>query len=593
MFKTIKRWFGFGGVAYTGGSNSYGRGMFQTVSGAVINEQTALTIPAFFHALRLYGQTIGSQSWDLIEHDPNRRKSIARTHPVHRLIHDEPNEFQLPSEWREYMVSTAIAWGNAYSYIERNGNFRPTATMPLLSDRTYPQRINGELVYVTTVNGVQQTLQPYQVFHLKAFSTNGISGVPLVRNMAETLGLTKAEEQFAASYFGNGANYGGMVEVPGKLSDAAMKNLKSQVNDNSGLGNAFKWIFLEEGMKANKSDSNADKAQLVESRSFQLGDMARIVGLPPHLLYDLSRSTNNNIEHQGIEAVTYAFKPWANKLCQEANRKLLYESEKGVYETVIDLKPLMAGGAKEQAEKDQIRFNCASMTPNEIRELDGRNPIDGGDQLFLNVATMPLNLIIEKALNDIALAKAAAVAPIDPEDEAETEAAEDEGQDTAPADPDDNAPADGDKPFDDGPVVPAKEIEDVNVLGSARALHPVVADTIRRLMRRESKAVRSAVAKHATAPEEMATWLAQYQTETRQHVAEVLAPVAQSITALNGNAIDLDQIATDWTSRTHSDVAALMGLEAKDRHDALHLCFEGWNGERSEQIITELIGGES
>ena len=590
IIKRFMSWAG-GGIGYTGGNYYANRNIISTAAGPAITEDTALTIPAFFHALRLFGQTIGSLPWDLVKIE-DRGRSISREHPVHRLLHDSPNDMQLPSAWRETMVGQAICYGASYSYIERNGNFRPTALLPLLPDRTYPTRVNGELKYTTMVNGIAQTLEPYEVFVLNGFSMNGISGVPLVRLMRESLGLTKAEEAYASAYFGNGGNYGGVVTVPGKLDDAAMKNLRDGfTQNNSGLGNAFRWMFLEEGMKAERSDVDAEKTQLIQSRGFQLSELCRIVGLAPHLIYDLSRSTNNNIEYQGIESTIYSWKPWSNKLCQEANRKLLYESEMGIYEATIDLKPLSKGSAKEQAERNQILFNTCSITPNEIRAEDGRNPIDGGDQLYINVATQPLTLVIQKIIADIEAAKAAAGDTDDNAQlEAEEEAAYTEGQDTQPAEPNDNPPPQGNKLYDDGPAGVAAEEENYNAIDIPRALQPMVADIIQRTMRREAKAVRSGLAKTSGDQEAYAKWLDTHAAETRSHVAEILQPIAASFAQL-GQPLDVDALATAFTTRTATDLETLAKASPLDRAEELNMMLHGWTSSRAETLTAQLIEG--
>lgn len=612
MFQRVKqfinRWLDTGSdaYAYTGGGTSARmvRAGQQTLAGPLINEVTALSIPAFFHAIRLYGQILGSLDWDLMQFSGSNR-NVARDHPVHRLIHDEPNEYQLASSWRETMIGHAITYGNAYSYIERNGNMRPTALQPLLPDRTWPERVDGRLQYVTIINGQRKVLEAYQVFHLPGFSMNALSGIPLVKIMAQTLGLSKSEEDYAAAFFGNGVNTGGFLSTPGKLSDAARLNLTNSFNDRSGNGNAFSWPLLEEGLTATHIEIDAEKTQIIAARQFQLGDLARVVGLVPHLLYDLSHSTNNNIEQQGIEAVTYCFKPWANKLCQEANRKLLYESEKGIFATSIDMKPLMLGDSKTQAERNQILFNCASKTPNAIRADNGENPIEGGDQLFLNTATLPLNLVVQRTLSAMAVAEAAAkatAAPIEPEDDAEIEAAENVGVDLA-AQPatDDAPPASTADVIDDGPTVDGKLVEDANVIGVARQLplhqpqqlataailKPVVTDTVSRICRREAKAVGNAYGKHAGDSAGFSRWLAGYVVEARQHAADSLGAVCQTIASFTGKPLDVDSISQRFVDRTKSELDKVAGS------DDFELMIEGWKGSRIEELVSDLLGANN
>jgi HK97 family phage portal protein len=596
-------WAGSNGFAYTGGSNPrFSLAGTRTTAGPLINEDTALSIPAFFHAMRLFGQTIGSLCWNL-DQLQERGKTVARTHPVHRLLHDEPNEFQLPAAFRETIILHAISYGNGYAYIQRNGNFRPTALLPLFPDRTFPVRENGDLCYYTYVNGLRKKLEPYEVFHLPGISTNGLTGIPLVKIMSGSLGLTKAEEEFAASFFGNGCNFGGFLKSPNKLTDEARKNLKeSMVASHGGLGNAFRVGLLEAGLTFEQNGVEPEQAQLVESRQFQLGDLARIVGLSPHLLYDLSRATFSNIEQLGIEAVTYSFKPWANKLCQEANRKLLYESEKGIYEARLDLKPLMAGDSKTQAERDQIRFNCLAITPNEMREDDGRNPIEGGDQIFMNQAYLPLAIAIAKAMAATAPAPTVGEpAPALPDQSEQLgKVLPNEGIDADPTPTDEEPPPAGDAKYDDGPKVSGDMVENANTIAtpdnpsigqSARALTPVAKDVAGRLLRREAKAVQNALGRFQGDDPALRRWLDGHSRETRQIATEALQSVCDALTAINGTTRQLDAMAGAFVGATVADVEKLLSSDPAQRGDDTALMLEGWKTQRIEQLTEQLIEG--
>lgn len=572
MANVIKRFLdwssGQTNVAYTGGGRQFQSLINQTKAGEIINETTCLTIPAILHGIRLYGQVLGSLDWDLIQHSEDGKK-IARSHPIHRLLHDEPNEFMNASSFREVMIGNSFIYGTSYAYIEFNGNQRATGLIPLLPDRTYPVRKNGEFYYETEVNGAKQKLQPYETFNCMGFTLNGLTGVRLIQTMRETLGLTKAEETFAASYFGNGCNLGGTAEYGAGLSEEAKRNLREQTDNRSGLGNAFRILFFEEGTKFTQATINAEAAQLIASRTFQIDDLARALGLPPHMLYSLARSTNNNIEHQGIEAINLALKPVANRICQEANRKLLYESERGIFETVIDLKPLARGDEKTQAERDQIRFNCCAITPNEIRANDGRNPIAGGDQLFINVATQPLNMMIALSLQKLAASQQ------------EIATAEAEGQDSNP--PEQNpepTPLDTKDIVDLGPKVNAEEVENVNTLPSRSILKPVIEDTIARLIRRETRAAEQAFSKGTLAQ------LLTNSTDAQQHVLNALQPIVRSLTAL-GRPLDLQTLADAFTAETKRDLELL--AKSNDKSDC-ELMLHGWNTTRTQNFINEMLG---
>lgn len=538
MFNNLLRFFG-AVTAYQPGAGRIVSVSHNSSSGVAINEDNALTIPAFLHGVRLISQTIGSQKCDLI-HRLDRGEEIARAHPVHKLLHDEPNEYQTPSDFKATKIAQAVIHGNGYSYIERNGNFRPTALIPLPPDKTRPLIDGKSLAYVTVIDGKQIILDPYEVFHLKGFGTSPLAGLPLVQLMKDTLGLSKAEAEFAAKFFSSGANMGGVVEMPGALSDKAKANLKASMDrEYGGLGNAFRTLFLEDGMKYTRTGVEPDKAQFIEGRTFSLDEIGRVLSLAPHLLYNLARSTNNNIEHQGIEAVTYSFKPWAVKFQDEANRKLLYESEKNDYYVRIDLTPLMAGDAQTQANVDKANFDMLAITPNERRAKIGLNPVEGGDELFLNTAYLPLSVAVQKALADVAAAEAAVT---DPEDIEEIEAAETQGEDkdtsTDHEPPADAAAGVADPDGQPGPSVNPNMIDD-EMMGARSVLRPVISDAVSRMLRREQKAIENARKKYSS-DADFTGWYDRWETEQRSHIAEVLAPIGEAMQAaglqLNGYA---------------------------------------------------------
>ena len=579
--RLLQRWFGY--TQYQPGTGRIVAARNDSASGVQVTLETALSIPAILHGLRTFGQTIGMLDFDVIHHIiqsnaegiEQSRHEIARLHPVHRLLHSEPNEFQNASEWRECLMGHAVLTGNGYSYIERNGNFRPAALLPLLPERTKAQVINGQLSYVTVVNGENVILDPWNVFHVKGFSWNGVQGLPLLELMKNALGLDLAQSSFAANFYRNGANMGGVVEMNSAMSDEARQNLKgSWRREYEGVANAFRTIFLEEGMKYQRTGVEPDKAQFIEGRQFSLGDMSRVLGLAPHLLYDLARSTNNNIEHLGITAVQYSFQPWANKFTQEANRKLLYESEKFEYATRIDLKPLTVGDALSQAQVDQIRFSTVSITPNEIRAKDGRNPIEGGDSLYLNTAILPLAVAIAKATAPTAITPAMPVSPMPQTEGIDTEG--DEGDDLPPADS-----AAPDKPTE-GPAVPTKLIEDER----AAMIRPMVRDAMGRIVSREQKAVEAALKKYGNDVPAFRNWFAGWQQKHRQHIAEIMQPVTEAAAAGQVS------IATDYIdqhiSRTQTDIDQIMSADPANRSDAIWSVMESWK-DRTEQSTNEIM----
>mgnify|MGYP006921304803 CR=1 FL=1 len=585
MFKWLTRFFN-GSVSSTPVDWKNRSVVTTAATGVNITETSALTIPAFLHGIRLYGQVLGSCNFNLVKQLDTGGTEIARAHDVHKLLRDEPNEFQTSVAFWETLIGHACVWGNGFAYIDRANvsnsakySFRPTALLPLLPDRTYVKRERGQVSYVTIVDGQKVELSPYDVFHLPGFGFDGLQGISLVKLMKDTLGLTKAQENFYSAFFGNGMNTGGFIHVPSALPDSAIRNFKDSMEKVSGLGSAFKYIYLEDGFKFERNATNPQEAEGVAARSFQLGDMARIVGLAPHLLYDLSRSTNNNIEHQGIEAVNYSFRPWARRLEQEANRKLLYESEKFAYRCVVDLTPLTAGDSKTQADVDEADFRMLALTPNERRTKQGRNPIDTPEmnEPYVNAAILPLSIAIKKALQagtTTPQAIAAVVAEATP------------NAPTANEEP----PADtgaGDKETDGqpGPETPPQLAEDSDARAFAlregsdarvfSALRPILDDVAARVARREYNAVNRIIERNKDEAKRQQL-ITEYVEESRAVVSSMLSPAVMALRSFNANVPELEEIVTAFFSETTRD-----GISGAINEDS-----------RKEKLINQFIQGK-
>lgn len=602
MFNRIMGWLGYerrNAIRTDGGAIGF-LAAPNTFSGETVNERTALTLPAYHHGLRLYGRVMGSVDLHL-EQVLERGRRKATAHPLYRLLHAEPNEYQTAYSFKETATGHMIGWGNHYSYIDRDpSTYRPTALLPLLPDRTYAVRINGQLQYRTTVNGQLITLPPYSVLHLPGFGYDGVMGYSPVRLMRQSLGLTMAATDFGARFFGSGANMGGVLTHPGELSPQAQQDLKDQIqNEYVGNPNAFKVLVTQEGMKFEKFGIPPEDAQFLETRQFQLTEVAQMLGLAPHLIYDLSRSTNNNIEQQSIEAVNYSFRPIAKVWEQECNRKLLYEDEKGAYSFCFDFKSILQGDNVSRSTYQQSRINSGSMTPNEAREIEGQPPLPGGDQLIVNGTMVPLVTALAKAVADLAAAQQASATPAD--DSA------DEATETQPVDAtavldaltavnDPPTPLNGNEVVDTdgqpGPSVPPELVQDIYPAGSSTgadygisyglsrsALRPVAKDAIRRILTKESKAVANKWGKAG-----FEDWHNGFEQEHRSYMAEALTPLA---TALKSTGVEVD------VARYVEDHAALSRRQLEmvaGKAEGMTEVQGDWTGERIDAATDQLLG---
>jgi HK97 family phage portal protein len=237
-----------------------------------------------------------------------------------------------------------------------------------------------ELEYITNDRGKTVILNPADVFHIPGLGFDGIKGYSPVRMAMEAIGLGLAAEEFGATFFSNGANAGGVVEYEGKMQDGAKEQFrKSFMEKYGGLGKSNSVLFLENGSKYTKVAIPNNEAQFLETRRFQKEEIASIYRVPLHLIQDLERSTNNNIEHQSLEFVMYTMLPWFVRWEQFMNFKLLTREDrtKG-YFTEFLMNTLLRGDTQARAQMLHLMRQDGVINADQWREVENMNPQEDG-----------------------------------------------------------------------------------------------------------------------------------------------------------------------------------------------------------------------
>ncbi len=366
-------------------------------TGLNINPNSANSSVAYFAGKRLISETVGMLPFIEYRRLP-RGKERATDRILYRLLHDEPNPEMDAYSFIESRMENAIGWGNAFAEIQWNPEGYPEALWPLLVEKMQVGRDKNtkELIYSYRLpDGETVILPAYRVWHLKGFSPDGIIGYDSVSLMREAIAMGQAMEEYGARFFGNGANPGGVIEHPNKLSQPAQDNLRKSWNDmHQGLTNQHRIAILEEGMTYKSTSIPPENAQFLESRKFQLNEIARLLHIPPHMLADLDRATFSNIEEMNQEYVTYTLTPWLKRWEQTCNRKLLLPFEKQIFFFEFLLNALLRGNSASRAAYFKERFYLGSMSPNDIREYENENPIedDGADKYYIQQNMIPMEL---------------------------------------------------------------------------------------------------------------------------------------------------------------------------------------------------------
>ncbi len=364
----------------------------KAASGVTVNETTALNATAVFSAVDILARTLASLPLPVYRRLQPRGKERAPDHPLYELLHDLPNPEMTSFDLRQALMGHLALWGNCFCEVERDRGGRVKALWPLRPDRMQVKRDGQGLLYLYRVDdGTQAGLRQGQVMHLRGLSSDGLIGYSPIRMAREAIGLALATEQFGAAFFGNGSRPGGVLQHPQTISNEASERLKKSWEEmHRGLTQAHRVAILEEGMTWQQVGIPPEDAQFLETRKFQVSEIARMFHVPPHMLADLDRSTNNNIEHQSIEFVVHTMRPWLVCWEQGIYRDLLSLQERRQYFAEFLVDGLLRGDYKSRQEGYAVGRQNGWLSANDIRELENMNPLPGdqGDTYLV-----PLNMV--------------------------------------------------------------------------------------------------------------------------------------------------------------------------------------------------------
>ena len=300
-------------------------------AGKRVNERSAMQMTAVYSCVRILAEAVAGLPLHLYRYKEDGGKEKAIDHPLYLLLHDEPNPEMSSFVFRETLMTHLLLWGNAYAQIIRNGKGEVIALYPLMSDRmTVDRDRDGKLYYeytvstddAPTVKGTVVRLKPSDVLHIPGLGFDGLVGYSPIAMAKNAIGMAIACEEYGAKFFANGAAPGGVLEHPGTIKDP-QRVRESWQSTFGGSGNANKIAVLEEGMKYTPIGISPEQAQFLETRKFQINEIARIFRVPPHMVGDLEKSSFSNIEQQSLEFVKYTLDPWVVRWEQSLTRSLL------------------------------------------------------------------------------------------------------------------------------------------------------------------------------------------------------------------------------------------------------------------------------
>ena len=381
--------------------SSYAFYFGSTTSGKAVTERSAMQMTAVYSCVRILAEAVAGLPLHLYRYKEDGGKEKALDHPLYLLLHDEPNPEMSSFVFRETLMTHLLLWGNAYAQIIRNGKGEVIALYPLMPNKMSVDRdTNGQLYYqytrsteeAPTMKGVTVNLHPSDVLHIPGLGFDGLVGYSPIAMAKNAIGMAIACEEYGAKFFANGAAPGGVLEHPGTIKDP-QRVRESWQSTFGGSGNANKIAVLEEGMKYTPIGISPEQAQFLETRKFQINEIARIFRVPPHMVGDLEKSSFSNIEQQSLEFVKYTLEPWLVRWEQSIQRTLLSPEEKKRYFAKFNVEGLLRGDYASRMNGYATARQNGWMSANDIRELENMDRIpaeEGGDLYLINGNMLPL-----------------------------------------------------------------------------------------------------------------------------------------------------------------------------------------------------------
>ena len=373
-----------------------------TTSGKAVTERSAMQMTAVYSCVRILAEAVAGLPLHLYRYKEDGGKEKAIDHPLYLLLHDEPNPEMSSFVFRETLMTHLLLWGNAYAQILRNGKGEIVALYPLMPNKMTVNRDEAGQLYYTYRKSMEEvpkskdflvTLHPSDVLHIPGLGFDGLVGYSPIAMAKNAIGLAIATEEYGSKFFANGAQPSGVLEHPGTIKDP-QRVRDSWMSQFGGSSNANKIAVLEEGLKYTPISISPEQAQFLETRKFQINEIARIFRVPPHMVGDLEKSSFSNIEQQSLEFVKYTLDPWVVRWEQSIQRRLLTPEEKNVYFVKFNVEGLLRGDYQSRMSGYATARQNGWMSANDIRELENLDRIpaeEGGDLYLVNGNMLPLS----------------------------------------------------------------------------------------------------------------------------------------------------------------------------------------------------------
>ena len=360
----------------------------RTYSGKRVTEDTALQFSAFYAAVRIRSHAISTLPLILYKRVGNN-KERATNHPLYSILKHSPNKFHTSQEWLELVSIHKDIQGNNFTFIIRNNGGQITQLVPV-----HPNRVtikfdgdSKEPFYIVD----QDTHKPFsmsEVLHFRDLSVDGVMGISKIKAAKQSISYGLGLEDYGARFINNDASSGIILTHPQSIGAESVKGLKKSFEDSRRGNNKHRVTILQEGVSVEKISIPPDDAQFLQSRQFSIQEIARFMGVPPHMLSDLSKSSFNNIEQQSLDFLFNTIRPELVKIEQRLNKVLLANSTEFFVEFLVDARARADLASRYTAYSTGL--NAGFLTANEVRSFENLSQVEGGDVLRAPLNTAPV-----------------------------------------------------------------------------------------------------------------------------------------------------------------------------------------------------------
>lgn len=364
-----------------------------SVGESVITDERALQISTVWSCVRLISTVVSSLPLDVFETVDNNRAKVGLDNPLARLLRYSPNQFMTPVEFRECMTMQLCFYGNAYALIERNSQDDVISLTPLHSVNMDVRLVGKRIVYRYKRDKEYAEFSQREIFHLKGFGFNGLVGLSPIAFACKSAGVAIAMEDNQRDFFANGSKSPKILKTGGPV---LTKDQRTQLDENfkeiaGGPVKKRLWI-LEGGFEAMDIGVSPQDAEQMDARKFQVSELARFFGVPPHLVGDVEKSTSwgSGIEQQNLGFLQYTLTPYLTRWEQSLHRWIVKPADRGRLHAEHNLDGLLRGDSAARADYQTKMVNAGLRAINELRRIDNLPPLEGGDVATRQSQNVPI-----------------------------------------------------------------------------------------------------------------------------------------------------------------------------------------------------------